>query len=435
MVVRIVAVCGVLVLTGCTAVHQPSQSATPSVPPGGTLSTSKSRGYVTTPAELRDVADRATKGIEPYQSAVVGVKSYATADPSHWPHFTIEGQQSCADTEEPSLIWGGSPLVQAKAMVYHLTGDERYAADVRLRLLDLIDTHGYNSPGDTSDRYSGANQCILNLSWYLAGWIIAADLIEDYPGWTSADKAAFQKWLAEVVFRKVEWASDVKSNNWGTAGSATTAMIADYLTASGILMTDRNGVKIGSRAAYLEAKQRQIDRMNGNTYMNNTTCNFPEGIRPDGGQPGELGRGPTGCDGAFILPPHDLTNPSWTYPQTAMRGLAIHAELLLRRGDNSIYEHMRSDGAGSFRKAILFLLHNPNDPLMSAPWFEGGKQTLEFAYRYYRDPHIAEQLRIGTTERYVGTAQRQMVHFGTITHGFATNEDPGPPPTVPPPVE
>ncbi len=53
-------------------------------------------------------------------------------------------------------------------------------------------------------------------------------------------------------------------------------------------------------------------------------------------------------------------------------------------------------------------------------------QTLEVAYRYYRDPYMAKQLKIGTRSN-------QILHFGTITHGFAVGENPGPPPvTIPP---
>jgi hypothetical protein len=410
------------------------------------LAVAQVRGYVTTPGELAVTAQKAAQGVQPYKNAVLSIENFAntgsasvassTTNPYYWPYGSVTGYQACTAIKQPYLLWAGGALVEAKAEVYRLTGDNRYADDVRTRLLDLTDTYGYNSSVGSSDVYSGSNQCILNLSWYIPGWIIGADLIDGYSGWTAADKQKFQNWLATVIFKKVQWASDRRSNNWGSAGSMTTGMIADYLSGSGILMVDRTGAKVGSRAAYLTAKQRQLDRMNGNSYMDNYGCHLSGvGFRPDGGIPEELMRGTTGCYGEWILTPFDLSNPSYYYPQTHLQSTIMHAEFLLRRGDRSLYDNITSTGAGSLHRAILFLLHNPNDTSKSAPWWGTARQPLEMAYRYYRDPYIAKQLGIGTTSRYIGGANGQMAHFGTITHGFATNENPGLPPVTPPPAE
>jgi len=385
--------------------------------------TGNSRGYLTTPQELAFIVKKAGQGVEPYQSAVQQVLRTA-GEPSYWPYGTIGGQQDVAGkTMRPPYLGYGSGVIFAKAMAYHLSGQAEYAANVRTLLLDLNDTNGYGG-----DVYSGGNQNILNLSWYLPGFIMAADLIEGYPGWSRADKHEFQKWLAVEIFKKVEWASDVRSNNWGSAGSATTAMIADYLTNSGLMLVDRDGKELTPAQAYAEAKQRQLDRMNGNTYMDNYSCHQAVGIRPDGGIPEELVRGTTGCDGLWIKE----LDGSYGYMMTHLQGTVMHAELLLRRGDASIYENKTKTGAGSIWRAIHFLINNPNDKSKSVPWEE--KQVLEPAYRYYRDPYIAQQLGINTANRYIGSRNNQMLHFGTITHGFAIDENPSPPPTVPPPA-
>lgn len=402
----------------------------------------ESRGYVTTPGELRVIAEKAVRGVQPYKDAVLAIKHFANTGkssvrasdphPGFWPYGEISGRQDCSRPLEPPYLGHGSPLAEAKAIVYHLTGDARYAADARRRLLDLLDTRGYG------EKYSGANQCILNLSWYLPGWIIAADLIEGYEGWTATDKTAFQKWLATEVYKKVDWASDRRSNNWGSAASATAAMIADYLTGSSIRLIDWHGKEVDPKTAYTEARQRQLDRMNGNTYMDNYNCGRPVGIRPDGGIPEELARGSTGCDGRWIRE----RDPSWFYTHIHLQGLLLHAELLLRRGDNSIYENLGPSGIGSLLRAILFQIQNPNDPKRSVEWRETAKQQLELAYRHYRDRRIAEQLRINPParkasfkrhRRHIGGPNKQMLHFGTITHGFASGENPGQPPVVPPP--
>lgn len=385
--------------------------------------TQQSRGYFTTPQELAVIAEKSAKGIKPYKSAVDQILLYAK-EPSFWPYGKIDGPQDAAGkTLVPAYLGHGSPLIYAKALAYHLTGNVQYAVAIRGLLLDLIDTTGYGG-----EVYSGSNQNILNLSWYVPGFIMAADLIEGYAGWTPVDKRSFQEWLAREIYKKVDWASDRRSNNWGSAGSAAAGFIADYLTGSDLMLVDRDGNRLTPAQAYTEAKQRQVDRMNGNTYMDNYGCGQAVGIRPDGGIPEELKRGSTGCDGLWIKE----LDGSYNYMMTHLQGTVAHAELLLRRGDNSIYENKTATGAGSILRAIHFLINNPNDPAKSVKYEMTA--TLELAYRYYRDPYIAQQLGIGTPDRRIGTRSNQMLHFGTITHGFAVDENPGPPPVTAPPI-
>jgi hypothetical protein len=352
--------------------------------------------------------------------------------PHFWPIAAVRGTQDCHSPEDPELLARGAPLIQAKAFAFVITGLDEYAADVRVHLLELTATNGYG------DSYSGANQCILNLSWYLSSWIIAADILEEYKGWSSADKFAFQRWLATEAYKKTDWASDAKMNNWGMAGSATSAMIADYLSLSGLKLIDREGHALSPAEAFREAKQRQLDRMNGNAYMKTTGCpqNQGEGIRSDGGIPWELGRGSAQCNGRWIT----QSDKSWTYTITAITAIVQHAELLWRRGDNSIYENMTAAGSGSLLKAIHFLIHNPNDPSKSLPWKENKKNALEFANYYFTatghpDPYLASELRLRKKDRFVGGENGRMLHFGTLTHGFAVNEVPSAPPAVLPPAD
>lgn len=392
---------------------------------------SKSRSYVTTPGELKMVAKKASLAAEPYQKAVANIEHFAngntwTRNPSYWPFGEIRGPQRCYDqTLQPAFLAMGAPLIEAKAIVYNLTGDRRYTAEIRKRLLELSTTSDYGG-----NNYSGSNQCILNLSWHVPSWIIAADLIADFPDWTDECKRTFQAWLANVVFKKVDWASEVRSNHWGTAGSATSAMIADYVSDSGMPLVDRRGKRWTAAEAFENSKRHQLARMDGNSYMDNYHCHAPVGIRPDGGIPEELARGSSGCDAKWVLE----RDKSWTYSMTYLQGVVIHAEVLLRRGDNSIYENITTAGAGSLLKAIYFLLHNPSDSSKSPGWkLSNDGATLEFAYHYYRDSLIGKELGIDRGVRHIGGPCLQILHFGTITHGFSTNENPGPIPTVPPP--
>jgi len=389
----------------------------PSAQPSPTI-TSRSRGYMTTPLELISIARKAEEGIQPYKDAVDALLEYA-GEPDSWPKSfrSISGPQNCKETEQPSYIFGGSPLVYAKAMAYHITGDSAYAEEVRERILDLRDTYGFGG-----DIFSGANQCILNLSWYMPGWIMAADLIEDYPAWTPDDKYQFQEWLAREVYVKTAWSSRSRKNNWGSAGSATSAMIADYLWDTPILF---NGETPGE--AFLEHKQYQLDRMDTIERFD-SRCDI-WGIQWYGGIPDELRRGSSGCEAQWIVE----QDASWTYTVTHIQGLVMHAELLLRRGDTSIYEHMSEDGSGSLLRAIHFIINNPVKPEKSVPWDKRANQVLEVTYRYYQDVPSAKQLGIGQPDRFIGGPNQQMFHFGTVTHGFNPSENPGLPPTVPPP--
>lgn len=403
-------------LSTATPAPSATRSSSNKATPFPTIISGGSRGYMTTPQELNSIAQKANLEIEPYKSAVDALLEYVR-EPSYWPekYSSIGGSQKCDETKEPRYIFEGSALAFAKAMAYHITGVDAYAADVKTRLLDLTDTDGYGG-----DEYSGANQCILNLSWYIPGWIMAADLIEDYPGWKTADKIQFQQWLAEVVYKKTAWSSRNRKNNWGSAGSTTSAMIADYLWDSAYLLEGDSPPD-----AYVEHRQHQLDRMSTLKPFD-SVCDI-WGIQSHGGIPDELVRGSSGCKAQWI----HTDDESWMYTMTFMQGLVMHAEFLLRRGDNTLFENLASDGSGSILRAIHFVIDNPIKPLKSTDW--RAKQILEVTYRYYRDAASGQQLGVGRSDRYIGDRSGQMFHFGTITHGFAVDENPGLPPSVPPP--
>lgn len=379
---------------------------------------SQSRGYHTTPQELKIIKQKATQGKEPYKAAVADLLSYVK-DPNYWPFGTISGSQNCSATLEPQYIGEGNPLIYGKVIAYHLTGNSAYAENVREKLIDLTDTTGYG--GET---YSGGNQCILNLSWYLPAWIQAADLLEDYGGWSNGDKQKFQQWLADVIYRKTDWASDARANNWGTIGSATSGIIADYLTGSGLQLIDRTGAKFSPHDAYLDAKNRQLERIRGNSYMD-FECPIKVYIRSDGGIGEELRRGSSGCNADHIL----AQDGSWSYTIGAISNMSMHAELLLRRGDRSLYDLVNSQG-GSIQKAAHFVLNNPKG---TQPWNINNASGLEYIYRYYRDAVFGSELGVGTGNRVVVGYQQRHSSWTTLTHGFASDESPGLPSTISPP--
>lgn len=378
---------------------------------------------MTTPFELSNINAKAQQGIEPYRSAVNSLMSNAGA-PSNWPYGIV-------DPTNRDQLHGASALVYAKALAFRLKGDEAFAASAREKILELSRTT------TCSNDYSGGNGCILTLSRHIPAYIAAADLLEGYPGWTAADKQAFQIWLRDQVYRFTDWASDERSTNWGSVGSAATQYIADYFANSGLMLIDRKGTAFTPRQAYNEARQRALDRNTGNSYMYNSVCSTSvgNGIQSHGGIPEETGRGTTGCTGSYLL----TNDSSYSYMVAHLSGTLAQSELLLRRGDRSLFDSIKADGGGSVLRAILYVIDNPNDPTPPAhsyDWLDSRKSIIEIAYRYYRHPSIARRLGIGSGSRHIaGSGNSAWPHFGTLTHGYATNENPPLPPVTAPPAQ
>lgn len=377
----------------------------------------KPRGYFTTPKELGEIKKKAESGVAPHASNVKELLTYA-GSPTDWPHGSVEGNMTCEDTDAPFIRFrDAAHKTYAKALAYHLTRNEAYANDVKTRLLDLTDVTGFEE-----NEYSGANKCILELSWLIPSWIQAADLLEEYPGWTSQDKRSFQVWLNAEVYKKVAWSSRVRNNNWGSAGSATAMMIADYLWDSRLVLEEVSPITktLTPAKAYAEHRQIGLDRLN-NTWKGDSQCTV-YGIQPHGGIPDELRRGSTGCLGTYIV----TTDSSYNYQNTHLEGSISHAEFLYRRGDDSMYMNSNSTGGGSIKNAIYFVIANP---LKSYDWVESKKSTLHMAQRYYQDSNI--QQRLDNNNRYIKSGYMNV--FGKLTHGFAAGEVLGDVPIVPPP--
>jgi hypothetical protein len=369
--------------------------------------------------------------MQPYKAAYDSLMSFV-GSPTKWGIKDFTGTNVCTDR---ASMQDAAALIYAKTLAYHLTGNSQYAADARKHILEMA-----RSVADSSG-YSGGNGCILTLARHVPGYIVSADLLEDYSGWTSTDKATLMNWLNNEAYHFVDWASEERSTNWGGDASAAAGMIADYFANSGRTLRDRNGKQWSPRDAYIEAKKLQLHRMNGtddhstgapypkmmnsvcrNFQSTSSTNGFAHGIQAHGGIPEETGRGTTGCSGSRLT----SDDSAWTYMHTTLTGMLMHAEMLLRRGDNSMYENIRSDGRGSLEKALVFTV---------TPYGAYSSRTspFELGYRYYKNAVIGSAIGVGGSRKIAGGSNTVFLHFGTLTHGFALNENPAPPPTVPAP--
>jgi hypothetical protein len=410
----------------------------------------QSRGYLITPQELQEIKRKADQGKQPYADSVQELLRHDDiASPAAWvSQRSIGGSPACSDGSQrdgdgnriprgPDYLIDGSRLTYAKMLAAHLSDDAdagAYARDARARILDLTDTTSWGGRELSAD-----NQCVLYLSWYVTGFIMAADLLEEFPTiWTSADKRQFQAWLASEVYPRAAWASRVRTNNWGSGGSYGAAMIADYLWDSGLTLEEREprALRLSPAQAYREHTAEQLSRMSTRVAARDerdSRCLPFKGIQPSGGIPDELRRAkidnPLGmCDAEYLPRIDGGYSSAYAYQMTHVEALVAHAELALRRGDRSLYDNVAADGSGSILRAIKFVIANPKNPGASYKWDEHRLAMLYVAQRYYRDPAIAEQLH--------SSSQRsgEVVTYGVLTHGFARDENPGPPPVAAPPA-
>ena len=434
-------------------------------PPGA------SRGYQTTPDELRAIAEKANAGLEPYRSAVADVVAWANHD---W-DYKLDAHESCRNSSNPAWIHNerGIKRLYARALAYHLTGDVRYAEEVKTILEQIMSQVLTISVRE--------QQCRLNFGWGTPELVASADLIEDYwhgqicsgPLATRYDdttigagdcKTLFQNWLVKNPYYVVSYSAEDGQSNWGAAATATLAFIADYLwDRPDVLLAHRFPAQINEgrdalftpAEAYQNANQLALDRMNGYRveYHSSSACDFMSGDQqrdewpPVKSQITENGIIPEDArrEEACNIPHYN--GEYQNYPQVHLGNVIQQCELLLRRGDRSCYDNIdltdipdytfvdsrsRSHtthlyaGRGSIERAIDAIIVDSN-----TEWKHDS--ALEVAYRYY-----AQFSRFGNVAQWADQLNRpgdcsQDVCFGTLTHGFAPGETPGLPPTVPPP--
>jgi hypothetical protein len=432
-----------------------------------------SRGYLTTPQELTVIAKKAEQGLEPYQGAVNDVLQWADKE---W-KFELEAREDCSSANRPA--WndngGGTPILYAKALAYHLTGDIRFAEEAK-SILESIMTEVKKITVDTE-------RCRLVFGWGSPELVASADLIEDYwwnqtctgPTGTQFDdtqtgtgncKALFQNWLAKNIYYIVSYSAESSKSNWGAAATNTIAYIADYLwDRPDIILVHRNppqindgkDLKLTPSEAYEHANKLALDRMNGYgvEYGSSTSCDYLSGDQqsnkwaPVKSQISEIGIIPEDARRQEHCNIPSYNSEYQNYPQIHLGNNIQQCELMLRRGDASCFDNIdNSDipdysftgpdgnlktthlypGRGSIERAIKAIIVDSN-----TEWRHDS--ALEVAFRYYYARHTLPRFELWAAQlNGQPHSCSQDICFGTLTHGFAIDEEfPGHPPTVPPP--
>lgn len=411
--------------------------------------------------------------MEPYRSAVDDVLDWANKE---W-DFELATEETCENADQPA--WndngGGTPILYAKAIAYHLTGETRYGEEVK-DILERIMTEVQRIAVDPA-------RCSLTFSWGTPEVVASADLIEDFwgdqtcTGPTSTDylvsdvasgncKDLFQNWLAKNPYYVISLLSENSKANAGSSATNTLAYIADYLWDRPEMqlvhrlppeISSEGSVRFSPAEAFAHANQLAIDRMNGYgiEYGSPSSCDLLSG----GQQRRDLAPVKSQITENGILPEDarreeycNITNYNGAYqnyPQLHLGHSIQQCELMLRRGDSSCYDNVDNTdipdyeflgpdgvsrttdlqaGRGSIERAIKAVIVDSGTEWRHDP-------ALYIAYHYYFENHSLPGFEAWADELEGGEATcGQDACFGALTHGFAIEEeDPSPPPTVLPP--
>lgn len=383
-----------------------------------------SRGYFTSIDEVQSAKLKYQSGDSGMQAKVAELLTFA-GEPGFWTYGNISGQitapasgtcSSPQDSSGPSFLKynEGARLVYAKVLAYYMTGNQLYAQVARDKIIELTGTSYFGG-----EIYSGANQCILELSFSVPLWIQSADLLAGTGVWSLSDKNQFQDWLISQVYHKVAWASRYRANNWGSFGSNAAVMLADYVSDRDVTLNEIKPLAktLTPVMAYQEHVIQAKNRMTG-VFKGDSSC--PTwGIQSHGGIPDELRRGAAGCSADSL----QTVDNSLVYQSTHTDSLIIMADFLWHRGDTSLYTLISDSGMGSIKKAIHFIINNPNNAsTINWEWYRRGH--LYVANRFYHDAYIRNVANSADPDAY-GT----FLAFAQITH-FDENSIP---PIVAPP--
>lgn len=171
---------------------------------------------------LERLASRLRAGEEPQASAFKAVLSEAEAAMARDPapprsfHVPFRYLDKEGHYRGKAALQRDSNGAYALALAYRMTGEERFAGQA-VAILDAWST-GVR-------RLSKFGDSKLAFSYHFPAMIFAGDLLGEYPGWSSASRARFARFLREKALRMHTMA---RSNNWGSWGVVLQLAIAAH---------------------------------------------------------------------------------------------------------------------------------------------------------------------------------------------------------------
>ena len=372
------------------------------------------KGILVSTVDLSKIREMAASGIEPHSTNVVLFLHYIDSlmqASSSWPLLENEVVITDRSSKDPIQLSSlGGKLAYGTAIAWHLTGNIKYAEKAKKLILDLSRTHGYRN-AEHQDFHWGA-QGILNLARGGTPYIYAADLLEDWTGWTEKDKLKYQIWLRDVMYPKVAWASRTRKNNWGVAASFSAALIAYYLMEQKQWqLTEISPIpqKMSPEEAFESHNAYQLGRLKTSLDWKMDAKVALWGILPNGAIPEEIRRGKDPIDGDYL--PSDDSGTEYT--MTHIEHLTAHAEFLKRLGDRSLYDNVENDGSGSLFQAYMYVINNP---IKSHCFTENRINALYMAYNHYKDKAMLNSLKECGPGNISG---QRLALYGRLTHPLA----------------
>lgn len=204
-------------------------------------------------------------------------------------------------------ITGDADAAYVLALAYRL-GDGASDADAAQRILTAwahADTGVTGHDGQLSMAEVGV------------GFVIAAELLSNYPGWSQSDREAFARWVRTVYLAQAVNPIKDRKNNWGDWGSLGAVTADDYLG------------DMGALAAETVLIQQHID----------------SSIAPDGHMPEETARGSGGI---------------W-YMYFALDPLTAAMKVVRNAGGPNLFDPSTPQGA-RVEKALTYLFNALQNP-------------------------------------------------------------------------
>ena len=369
------------------------------------------KGFLVSADELLEIRENAKLGIEPHKTNVSLFLQFIDnlmEESLDWPELPNEVIVYDRSSSSPIQISStGGRLVYGTAIAWHLTGDPKYAARSRELILQLSETYGFRN--DEKESFHWGAQGILNLSRGGTPYIYAADLLETWEGWTAEDKLKYQIWLRDIMYPKVAWSSRFRKNNWGVAGSFSSALIAYYLLEHPDWELEEISPvarKLSPQEAFEAHNSMQIGRLKTSQEWKMDAKVDLWGILPNGAIPEEIRRGDDPIDGDYL----PSSGSGTRYSMTHIEHMTAHAEFLKRLGDTSIYDHVDQDGSGSLLQAYLFIIDNPKQ---SHCFPANRMNALYMAYHYYKHPALLRSLKECDPASIQGM---RLALYGRLTH-------------------
>jgi Alginate lyase len=164
--------------------------------------------------EIVKVKDRISKGIEPQKSsynklvAAGNVQLYFIPDPPDSMNIISGYDPGNTLVAQRAWLWKNCSCAYTCALAYAYTGETKYA-DKAVAVLNAWATKGTVFYGGDAG---------LQLGSYFSPMLYAADLLHDYAGWTTADRAKFKTWWTNRCLYHTKTIMNTKFNNWLDAG-------------------------------------------------------------------------------------------------------------------------------------------------------------------------------------------------------------------------